>query len=194
MAKHQQLSTLSLLGIFVTIVGLALTLYAISQSTEFRQRASEGAILYITSTPEAAPKGTNITVSLDVSTNSLPIKSATVILTYPQTKLQIEKIDFRKSSFDIEGEQVAQNGYIRISRDASYPINGKSHIATIHFLTRDSVDLNDIKPVNGTAIMSTEDKNIYTNAVARNEEVTQSTQFFSIQFFFQFFRNLFSII
>lgn len=193
MAKHSQLSTLSLVGIFITIVGLALTLYAITQSTEFRQRASEGAVLYISGSPETATKGENIAVSLDVGTNSLPIKSSTVILTYPQTKLQIEKIDFQKSAFDIEGEQIAQNGYIRISRDASYPVNGKSHIATIHFLTRDSVDLNDIKPVNGTAIISTDNKNIYTNAVAREDGEIQSTSIFSIQFFFQFFRDLLSI-
>lgn len=193
MAKHTKLSPLSLTGIVITIVGLALTVYAITQSTEFRQRASEGAILYITGTPESITKGQDFTVSLDVQTQSIPVQTATVVLIYPQNKLTVKKLDFNKSTFDMVGENIHSNGYIQVSRDASSPVNGKSHIMTIHFVAKDAVDLSEIKPVNGTAIISTENKNIYTNAVSRKEMVEEQSSVFSLQSIIQFFRSLFGL-
>lgn len=174
-------------------MGLAFSVYAITQSTEFRQRASEGAVLYITGTPQSAVKGQKITVSLDVQTNTIPIQTATVILTYPQEKLTYEKMDFNKSTFDMVGENIHSNGYIKLSRDASSPVNGKSHIVTIHFVAKGPVTLTDIKPVTGTAIVSTENKNIYTNAVAKGGTEKSKTPIFSIQFYIKLFMELFKI-
>ena len=165
MTKHQQLTPFSIAGIVITIIGLAFSVYAITQSTEFRQRASEGAVLYVTGTPDSAAKGQTIIVKLDVDSKEIPVQTATVVLTYPLEKLKFEKLDFNKSSFDMTGEQLHSQGLIRISRDASTPTNGKSHIATIHFTAIDTVALTEIKPQVGTAIISTENKNIYTNAV-----------------------------
>jgi len=192
MAKHAQLSPLSLFGIAVAIIGLAVTLYAITQSTEFRQRAAEGAVLYIIGNPQVAMTGQNLDVSLDVQTDAIPIQTATVVLTYPREKLELLSLDFKNSPFDIPSENIHNSGYIRIEREASYPTNGKSHIATLHFQARQTVNLSDIKPVTGTSILNSENKNIYDQAVSYTSQITENkTNFFSIQFFVRFFRELF---
>lgn len=191
MPKHKQLSPLSLMGIAIAIIGLALSVYAITQSTEFRQRASVGAVLYITGTPESVVKGQKISVSLDVETNAIPIRSTTVILTYPQDKLIFEKMDYNNSPFDMAIENIKSNGYIRLTREASSPVNGKNHIVTIHFEAKEPVLLSEIKPVNGTAILNTENKNIYTNAISREGTTSNYSSIFNFGFYFKFLAELF---
>lgn len=191
MAKHTQLSRLSILGIIIAIIGLAITLYAITQNTEFRQRAAEEAILYITGNPQVATSGQSLDVSLDTKTNSALIQSVTVILTYPESKLSFQTISFNNSPFDIPLENLHGNGYVRISRNASSPVNGKNHIATLHFMAKEEVDLTEIKPVSGTSIMDTEKRNIFTNAVSHQITPSNTPPIFSIQFFFKLFTGIF---
>jgi hypothetical protein len=192
MAKRAQLSPLSLFGVSIAIIGLAVTLYAITQSTEFRQRAAEGAVLYIIGNPQVALSGQNLDVSLDVQTDAIPIQTAIVVLIYPREKLELLSLDFKNSPFDIPSENIHNSGYIRIGREASYPTNGKSHIATLRFQAKQTVNLSDIKPVTGTSILNSENKNIYDQAVSYTSQITEDKpSLFSIQFFVRFFRDLF---
>lgn len=194
MAKSQQISHLSLIGIVFGIVALAICLYAISQSTEYREQAAQGAVLYLISKPTTAIAGQNVAVTVDVDTNNVPIQTVVVNLTYPTSKVDLLQIDTTNSPFDTSTGDIHGNGYINLGRQASFAVTGRNHVATLHFKAKAPIDLSDIQPVSGTEILSTNNQNIFTNAVARTEEITraQSQSGFSIDFFFSLFRSVFN--
>ena len=191
MAKKTLTNQLNLITLCFTIVALMVSIYAVSQRTNLFPEASEGATLYLTGNPQIAETGETVTVSLDVETKETPIQLARIVLTYPQTKLTFQKIDTSGSPFDMPLDNIHGSGYIQLGREASSPVVGRKHIATIYFKAKDTVSLTDIEPVKGTSLVDINNKNIYSNAVSREEAVSQNRSLFSVQFFFDFFTNLF---
>lgn len=174
--------------LFPLIIALALplTIFLVYQNTDSRQRASEGTILSLTADQPSVVAGQMITYTVAIDSQTTPVKSVQINLSYPANKVDIVSIETATSKFNLPLEEIKGNGLLRLGREASTPVFGPQHIAILQFQAKESITETEIAPVPGTQIISLENTNTYLNALSRlpqnTEDATSDQSFLSTLF------------
>ncbi len=169
----RQLSFIKFLFPIIIAISIPLTIFLVYQNTDSRQRASEGTILHLVSDKESANPGQTIHYEIAIDSQTIPVRSTQINLSYPANKVDIISIETSGSKFDIPLEEVKGYGLIRLGREASTPVFGQQHIATLTFKVKEALIETEIAPVSGTAVFSLDNTNTYMDALSRVQQNSQ---------------------
>ena len=106
--------------------------------------------------------GQKFAVDVLVDSGSTPIKAVEAHILYPDT-LIVGGINLFDTAFDIQTENKASNGIVRLARGAVIPVSGIQKIATISFSGIGSPTDLRFSP-DSVIIRSSDNKNIYTES------------------------------
>ena len=188
----RQFSLIRLFFPLIIAVSVPLTVYMVSQQTSLTQFAAEEAVLYMVSDQPAVISGQTLTYTLSVDTHKVPVKSVLLSLSYPADKVDIESIETASSPFDLPLEEIKGSGYLRFGREASTPVFGEQHIATVRVKAKGNFSATEIAPAVGTQILSLENKNIYTDALSRTRTIQEAKSTNPLSSFFEALTNIFT--
>lgn len=190
-----QKNALNLLTLIVAVIALPVTLLALQQQERFFQQAQVGAEVLLVPNTKEAQVGQLLAVAVDVNTGSDALNSVQLDLRYPADKLDLTDVDTNNSAFDSQTEYVAGNGLIRMGREATSPVEGQRHIATVKFEAKDTITPQELAQISGDASFNTlNHRSIYANttfvANPNDTVATESTKFNFFENVVLFFKSL----
>lgn len=169
---------LNLLTLVVAVIALPITLLALGQQQNLSQKAQVGAQVLLVPNAKEAQVGQLLAVAVDVRTGDDAVNTVQLDLRYPADKLDVTEVDTQNSAFNSQTEYVAGSGLIRMGREASSPVEGQKHIATVKFEAKDTITAQEIAQISGNASFNTlNNRNIYANTTmvaSPNDIVTTS--------------------
>lgn len=150
----------NVLSLILIVIFLAISIIVVQQTIFTRQEADEKNLLTFTASSPSALADKEFSIDINVKKPATPVTGVYFSIAYPETKINLILVDTWDSAFDMPGEDILGNGYLKYGRDSSKPLVGDLHVVTLKFEAKEPVDLSEFVITGDASIVTPDLKNI----------------------------------